>query len=98
MTTIIDKFLEEAKNDSNPTSVFLSTGVKLQGYITNYDAETVLFSCQNDDNRIVIFKQYITTISRKLGKVFTDKPHSYQDRQSSTDRPVHNERHNNIID
>lgn len=59
------EFLEIAKKEQHLVSVFLSTGVKLQGHIVNYDNETLQFLCPKDNNRIVIFLQYVTTISSK---------------------------------
>lgn len=59
------EFLEVAKREKHLVSVFLSTGVKLQGNIVNYDNETLQFLCPKDGNRIVIFLQYVTTISSK---------------------------------
>ena len=68
MKIITKTFLEHAKKECNLVSVFLSTGVKLQGNVIDFDEDSILFSCPKDDNQIVILLQYITTISRKTAK------------------------------
>lgn len=62
---IMENFLQEAKQNNYLVSVFLSTGVKLQGHVVQYDDNTVYFSCSKDANRMVIFTSYITTLSYK---------------------------------
>ena len=56
-----DTFLRHVQENSVPLTVFLITGIKLQGYITHFDNYGVALT--RDRQTQFIYKQVISTIS-----------------------------------
>ena len=55
-----NEFLEEIKKNEVSVTVFLVNGIKLQGLITFFDAETILL--RRDGHTQLIFKHAVSTI------------------------------------
>ncbi len=59
--TLQDTFLKHVQEHSVPVTVFLMSGIKLQGYITRFDTYGVALA--RDQHAQFIFKHAISTIS-----------------------------------
>lgn len=55
-----DIFLLRAKRDKLPVTMFLMNGFQMRGYITGFDAFTVILT--SDGKQQVIYKHAISTI------------------------------------
>ncbi len=55
-----DQFLNGARRDGTPVSVFLVKGVRLQGRISGFDAYS--FTLRRDDSEQLVYKQAVSTI------------------------------------
>ncbi len=55
-----NEFLEEIKKNEVSVTIFLVNGIKLQGLITFFDAETILL--RRDGHTQLIFKHAVSTI------------------------------------
>lgn len=55
-----DLFLLRAKRDRVPVTMFLMNGFQMRGYITGFDAFTVILT--SDGKQQVIYKHAISTI------------------------------------
>ena len=55
-----DLFLLRAKRDRVPVTMFLMNGFQMRGYITGFDAFTVVLS--SDGKQQIIYKHAISTI------------------------------------
>ena len=55
-----DIFLLRAKRDKVPVTMFLMNGFQMRGYVTGFDAFTVVLS--SDGKQMVIYKHAISTI------------------------------------
>ena len=56
-----DTFLTHVQENSVPLTVFLTNGIKLQGYITHFDNYGVALT--RDHHTQFVYKQVISTIS-----------------------------------
>ena len=59
--TLQDTFLRHVQENSVPLTVFLITGIRLQGYITHFDNYGVALT--RDHHTQFVYKQVISTIS-----------------------------------
>ena len=57
-----DTFLNEARKDNAPVSIFLLSGVQLKGRVKSFDSFTVLLVSENRAQ--LIYKHAISTIQR----------------------------------
>ena len=55
-----DIFLTKARRDRVPATLFLMNGFQMRGYVTGFDAFTVVLS--SDGKQMVIYKHAISTI------------------------------------
>ena len=55
-----DVFLNQARKDRTMLTVFLMNGFQMRGYVTGFDAFTVVLS--SDGKQMVIYKHAISTI------------------------------------
>ena len=55
-----DQFLNQARRERTPLTVFLMNGFQMRGYVTGFDAFTVVLS--SDGKQMVIYKHAISTI------------------------------------
>ena len=55
-----DIFLNQARKDRTMLTVFLMNGFQMRGYVTGFDAFTVVLS--SDGKQMVIYKHAISTI------------------------------------
>ena len=55
-----DIFLLRARRDKVPVTMFLMNGFQMRGYVTGFDAFTVVLS--SDGKQMVIYKHAISTI------------------------------------
>ena len=60
METYQDQFLHELKQDRVMATFFLMNGYQMRGYVTGFDAFTVVLS--SDGKQMVIYKHAISTI------------------------------------
>lgn len=59
MSTIQNAFLDQLKNDATPVSVFLVSGIKLQGVISDYDEHAIMLKSTTTQ---MIYKHAISTV------------------------------------
>lgn len=57
-----DTFLNEARKENVPVSIFLLSGVQLKGKVKSFDSITVLLVSENRSQ--LIYKHAISTIQR----------------------------------
>ena len=57
-----DTFLNEARKENVPVSIFLLSGVQLKGKVKSFDSVTVLLVSENRSQ--LIYKHAISTIQR----------------------------------
>ena len=57
-----DTFLNEARKETVPVSIFLMNGVQLNGKVKSFDSFTVLSASENRSQ--LIYKHAISTIQR----------------------------------
>ena len=55
-----DQFLNQARRERTPLTVFLMNGFQMRGYVTGFDAFTVVLT--SDGKQQVIYKHAISTI------------------------------------
>ena len=55
-----DLFLLRARREKMPVTMFLMNGYQMRGYVTGFDAFTVVLS--SDGKQMVIYKHAISTI------------------------------------
>ena len=56
-----DAFLDSARRDETPVTVFLMNGFQMRGVITGFDAFTVVLTTDGRQN--LIYKHAISTVS-----------------------------------
>jgi len=56
-----DIFLDHVRKNQVPVSMYLSNGVRLQGYVTRFDTYSVLLT--RDGSSQMVFKRVISAIS-----------------------------------
>ena len=56
-----DAFLASARRDETPVTVFLMNGFQMRGFITGFDAFTVVL--MTDGRQNLIYKHAISTVS-----------------------------------
>jgi host factor-I protein len=54
-------FLTQARRERRGVTVFLMNGYQMRGYVTGFDAFTVVLTC--DGKQMVIYKHAISTIT-----------------------------------
>lgn len=59
MSTIQNAFLDQLKKDACPVSVFLVSGIKLQGVISDYDEHSIMLKSTTTQ---MIYKHAISTV------------------------------------
>lgn len=66
-----DKFLRHLANKQMLVCVFLVGGIKLQGYVKDFDEHVVVIQGKNAKEEQLIFKQVISTImlASQLNKI-----------------------------
>lgn len=55
-----DEFLNELRNSKSPVTVFLASGVKLQGRVEGFDNFVIILS--RESNQQLIYKHSIATV------------------------------------
>ena len=55
-----DKFLNQTRRDRTPVTIFFMNGFQMRGYVTGFDAFTVVLS--SDGKQQVVYKHAISTI------------------------------------
>jgi host factor-I protein len=79
---IQDSFLNTARKEKTPITIYLLSGVKLTGRIRSFDKYSVVLESNNQEQ--LIFKHAISTVV--MGKT----PHgSHEIRQAAAPTPVH---------
>lgn len=62
---ICEDFLKRIMNEHGAVSVFLSTGVKLQGQIIDFDKYCLQLACGRDSILTIVPTAYITSITER---------------------------------
>src|SRR5512146_3550076 len=69
---IQDSFLNTARKDKSPITIYLLRGVKLTGRIRSFDKYSVVLETNNQEQ--LIFKHAISTVAVAKAHGFSDKP------------------------
>ncbi|MBQ9375399.1 MAG: RNA chaperone Hfq [Ruminococcus sp.] len=56
-----DIFLNQARKDKIPVTIFLMNGYQLKGYVKGFDSYIVILDCEGKQN--VVYKHAISTVS-----------------------------------
>ena len=81
---IQDTFLNTARKDKSPITIYLMSGVKLSGRIRSFDKYSVVLETNNQEQ--LIFKHAISTVVMARGSHFSDRPAS-EHRPPASERP-----------
>jgi host factor-I protein len=76
--TCQDAFLNSIRKNKVPVTVFLSSGIKLQGLITGFDNFAILL--RRDSHLQLVYKHCISTIMPNSHFIFT-----YEDQEINVD-------------
>ena len=73
-----DAFLNSARKERLPVTIYLTSGVKLAGHVRGFDKYCVVFETNHQEQ--LIFKHAISTVvtSRRLGTSRSDVPDEAQ--------------------
>ena len=65
-----DIFLLQAKRDKLPVTMFLMNGFQMRGYVTGFDAFSVVLT--SDGKQMFVYKHAISTITPERPVPFTE--------------------------
>jgi host factor-I protein len=82
---IQDTFLNTARKDKSPITIYLMSGVKLSGRIRSFDKYSVVLETNNQEQ--LIFKHAISTVVMGRGAHHMERPAS-EHRPPMAERPV----------
>jgi host factor-I protein len=80
---IQDSFLNTARKEKHPITIYLLSGVKLTGRIRSFDKYSVVLESNNQEQ--LIFKHAISTVV--MGR--TAHPHESRPAASASPTPIH---------
>jgi host factor-I protein len=69
---IQDTFLNTARKDKSPITIYLMSGVKLSGRIRSFDKYSVVLETNNQEQ--LIFKHAISTVVMGRGVHYAERP------------------------
>jgi host factor-I protein len=82
---IQDTFLNTARKDKSPITIYLMSGVKLSGRIRSFDKYSVVLETNNQEQ--LIFKHAISTVVMGRGIHHPERPGS-EHRPPASERPA----------
>ncbi|HVH89194.1 MAG TPA: RNA chaperone Hfq [Terriglobales bacterium] len=82
---IQDTFLNTARKDKSPITIYLMSGVKLSGRIRSFDKYSVVLETNNQEQ--LIFKHAISTVVMARGAHHTERPVG-EHRPPTSERPT----------
>jgi len=82
---IQDTFLNTARKDKSPITIYLMSGVKLSGRIRSFDKYSVVLETNNQEQ--LIFKHAISTVVMGRGVHHPERPGS-EHRPPTSERPA----------
>jgi len=82
---IQDTFLNTARKDKSPITIYLMSGVKLSGRIRSFDKYSVVLETNNQEQ--LIFKHAISTVVMGRGAHHPERPGS-EHRPPMSERPA----------
>ena len=65
-----DKFLNQTRRDRTPVTIFLMNGFQMRGYVTGFDAFSVVLT--SDGKQMFVYKHAISTITPERPVPFTE--------------------------
>ncbi|MBD7911541.1 MULTISPECIES: RNA chaperone Hfq [Clostridium] len=65
-----DIFLNSARKNKNQVVIYLTNGFQLKGFVTGFDAFTVVLD--QDGKQVLIYKHAITTVTPSKPILFTE--------------------------
>lgn len=80
---IQDTFLNTARKDKSPITIYLMSGVKLSGRIRSFDKYSVVLETNNQEQ--LIFKHAISTVVMARGSHHGERP---EHRPPASERPT----------
>ena len=81
---IQDTFLNTARKDKSPITIYLMSGVKLSGRIRSFDKYSVVLETNNQEQ--LIFKHAISTVVMARGMHHAERPGA-EHRPPASERP-----------
>ena len=82
---IQDTFLNTARKDKSPITIYLMSGVKLSGRIRSFDKYSVVLETNNQEQ--LIFKHAISTVVMGRGSHYGERPAASEHRPPASERP-----------
>src|SRR5437016_4037424 len=82
---IQDTFLNTARKDKSPITIYLMSGVKLSGRIRSFDKYSVVLETNNQEQ--LIFKHAISTVVMGRGVHHSERP-AGEHRPPASERPA----------
>ena len=82
---IQDTFLNTARKDKSPITIYLMSGVKLSGRIRSFDKYSVVLETNNQEQ--LIFKHAISTVVMARGSHYGERPSASEHRPPASERP-----------
>ena len=83
---IQDTFLNTARKDKSPITIYLMSGVKLSGRIRSFDKYSVVLETNNQEQ--LIFKHAISTVVMARGLHHGERPGAGEHRPPTSERPA----------
>ena len=83
---IQDTFLNTARKDKSPITIYLMSGVKLSGRIRSFDKYSVVLETNNQEQ--LIFKHAISTVVMARGLHHAERPGTGEHRPPMSERPA----------
>ena len=65
-----DRFLNQARKDHTMVTLFLMNGFQMRGYVTGFDAFSVVLT--SDGKQMFVYKHAISTITPERPVAFTE--------------------------
>ena len=83
---IQDTFLNTARKDKSPITIYLMSGVKLSGRIRSFDKYSVVLETNNQEQ--LIFKHAISTVVMGRGSHYVERTAPSEHRPPASERPT----------
>ena len=83
---IQDTFLNTARKDKSPITIYLMSGVKLSGRIRSFDKYSVVLETNNQEQ--LIFKHAISTVVMGRAMHHGERPSAAEHRPPASERPA----------